>query len=180
MAKKCLLSGLRSEIPELASSVYGTGDVGVIIGTQAYADYVTSVSCEISRLLVRLQVPDAATKNSLRQSKTKFLSSRCLHLHVAGAGDNVAVVQESTGRQEALVAEQLPGHLGHSGCVTVVDVVNGALVVHTSAGDEVTRLGERDRHNPGRAQRNDLDLVAGPRVPDDEFPVERARNAVPV
>lgn len=91
----------------------------------------------------------------------------------------MAVVQESTGGQKSLVAEQLPSHLGHPGRVAVVDVVDRTLVVHATAGDKVTRLGKSDRHHPGRAQGYNLDLVARPRVPDDELTVERTRHAVP-
>ena len=50
--------------------------------------------------------------------------------------------------EESLVSGELPNHLGSSGGVPVVDVVDGQLVVHATAPDEVPGLGKDGRHDP--------------------------------
>ena len=44
---------------------------------------------------------------------------------------------------------------------------------------EVARRREGGGHDPRRPERDDLGLVAGPRVPDDELAVQRAADRVP-
>lgn len=90
----------------------------------------------------------------------------------------MTVVQKTAGAEKALVAHQLLYHLGHSGRVSVVDVVHGALVVHSTAGHEVTGRRKGHRHHPGRSQGDDLHLVGGPRVPDDQLAIQGSSDAV--
>ena len=91
----------------------------------------------------------------------------------------MSVVQESAGREKTLVSQQLAHDFRGARRVAIVDVVDGAHVVHAAAGDEVASLGESHGHYPGGAQRYYLDFVGRPRVPDDELAVQRARHAVP-
>jgi len=90
----------------------------------------------------------------------------------------MAVIQETAGAEESLVAHQLLDHFGHSGGISVVHVINGALVVHSSAGHEVARRREGHRHHPGGSQRDDLHLIGGPGVPDDQLSIQGSRDAV--
>lgn len=101
------------------------------------------------------------------------------HLQIAGPGQHVRIVQEPARAQETLVAGQLAHNLGVALGVPVVDVVHGAHVVHAPASHKVPGLGKGHTHDPGRPQRDDLHLVPGPGVPDDELAVERTRDAVP-
>lgn len=52
------------------------------------------------------------------------------HFHVSGPCEEVGVVEEANGGEEALVPDQFPADLGGPCGVAVVDVVYGALVVH--------------------------------------------------
>jgi hypothetical protein len=56
-----------------------------------------------------------------------------LHFHVARAGDDVPVAEEAAGAEKAVVAGELADHLGHPRRVAVVQVVDGAHVVHPAA-----------------------------------------------
>lgn len=84
----------------------------------------------------------------------------------------MAVVQEPARRQKAFVTQKLASDLCSASGVAIVDVVDGAHIVHTTASDEIARRSESDRHDPGRAQGYDLDLVARPCIPNDELAVE--------
>lgn len=59
MPEKCLMSRLLSEVPELASFVDRTGDVGVAIWAQTQASNIAGVSWKVRRFLIRFQIPDA-------------------------------------------------------------------------------------------------------------------------
>lgn len=56
------------------------------------------------------------------------------------------------------------------------EVVDGADVVETTAGDVVSRGGVGAGHDPGGAQGDGVDLVGGVGVPDDELAVLGGRD----
>lgn len=45
--------------------------------------------------------------------------------------------------------------------------------------DEVAGWGKYGRHNPGGAQRDDLRLVSGPRVPYNQLSIQRSCHQMP-
>lgn len=82
------------------------------------------------------------------------------------------VVQEAAGAEEALIAGQFADNFRGTRCVAIVQIVNGAHVVHAAARHIIAGLCERDTHHPAGAQRDHLRLVARPRVPDNELAVQ--------
>lgn len=67
-----------------------------------------------------------------------------------------------------------------SGAVPVlVEVVNGANIVQTTACNVVTARSICTSHDPRRSQGNSVDLVGRVSVPDDQFAVLRGRNQMP-
>jgi hypothetical protein len=99
--------------------------------------------------------------------------------HVAGRGDDLAVVKEAAAAEVARVGGQLAGATDAAGALAcAVEVVDRADVVETAAGDEVTGGGVRARHDPARAERDRVHLVGGVRVPDDELAVLRRGDEV--
>lgn len=60
-------------------------------------------------------------------------STLYLHLHIAGAGEQMGVVEEPAAAEEPLVAGQLTHQLRRARRVAVVHVIHGAHIVHTTA-----------------------------------------------
>ena len=61
----------------------------------------------------------------------------------------------------------------------LVQVVDGADVVETTASHEVTTGCIGASHNPGGTQGNGVDLVGGIGIPNNELAILRSRNQVP-
>lgn len=73
------------------------------------------------------------------------------------------------------MAGELSGDAG--GAIPVlVEVVNGANVVQTTARNVVTAGGICTSHDPRRPQGNSVDLVGGVCIPDNQFAILRGRN----
>jgi hypothetical protein len=58
----------------------------------------------------------------------------------------------------------------------LVQVVDGAYVVETTASNKVATRGIGAGHNPGRSQGNGVDFVSSIGVPDNELAILRSRN----
>lgn len=89
--------------------------------------------------------------------------------HVAGAGDDLVVVEEAAAGEVARVAGKLPRHpdVPFPG----FQAVYGANVVQTTARDERAGRGVRARHYPTRPKWDSVYFVGRVRVPDDKFAV---------
>lgn len=119
-----------SDIPQLGKSIASTGDEGVLVGrVEADAHDVAEMVGELVNLLARLNIP--------------------LHAgHVTGRGQDAAVVDEAAAGQVAGVTGELPGD-ARGAVALLVEVVNGADVVETTACDEVSAGGVGAGHDPG-------------------------------
>lgn len=155
------LDGLAStDIPQLGKGIAGTRDEGVLVGrVEADAHDISEVIGELDNLAASLNVP--------------------LHAgHVTRRGENTPVVDEAAARQVACVAGELAGNPG--GAVPVlIEVVDGADVIETTAGNVIAAGRVGARHDPGRAQGDGVDLIGGVSVPDDELAILRSRNQMP-
>ena len=80
----------------------------------------------------------------------------CIPGHVAGAGDDLVVVQEPAARQVAVVAGQLAADADVA--LARLEAVDRADVVESAARHEVARWSVRARHHPARAQRDRVQL----------------------
>jgi len=104
--------------------------------------------------------------------------------HISRTGYDLPIVDEPTATEVTRVSAEFPRRLGSSSSRSsrVVgsrfDRVNGADVVESSTGDEVSGRRVGTGHDPGRTKRDGVDFVGGVGVPDDEFPVLRSRNEV--
>lgn len=155
------LDGLAgADIPELGERIAGTRDECVLVGgVEADAHDVAEVVGKLGDALARLNVPlDAG--------------------HVAGRGEDAAVVDEAAAGEVAGVARELAGDAGGA-VALLVEVVYGADVVEATAGDKVARGGVGAGHDPRGAEGDGVDLVGGVGVPDDELAVLRGRDEVP-
>lgn len=155
------LDGLAgADVPELGESIASTGDEGVLIcGVDANAHDVAEVVGELGDLGASLDVP--------------------LHAgHVAGRGEDASVVDEPAAGEVTGVARELSRDTG--GAITIrVQVVDGADVVETTAGDVVPTGSVGAGHHPRGAEGDGVDLVGGVGVPDDELAVLRRRDEMP-
>ncbi len=118
-----------SDIPQLGKCITGARDEGVLVrGVQADTHDVAQMVGKLDRLGPGLNIP--------------------LHTsHVARGCENATVVDEAAARQIAGVARQLPRDTGRP--ITVrVEIVNGADVVETAAGDVVSARGVGAGHDP--------------------------------
>jgi len=84
--------------------------------------------------------------------------------HVARGGDDLLIAQESAAGQVACVRIQFTADTDW--VVTTAQVIDGANVVETTAGDEGSRGAVRTRHHPRRAQGNGVNLISGRGVPN--------------
>lgn len=82
------------------------------------------------------------------------------------------LISEAATAEVSVVGHELPRRAGVGG--GLLDVVDGADVVQSSAGDQISlgRL-ERAGHDPRRAERDGRDLVGREGVPYDELSVLR-------
>lgn len=154
VARKGLHGLAGADIPQLGEGVAGAGDEGVLVGgVDADAHDIAQVVRELGDFGTGLDIP--------------------LHAgHVAGRGEDAAVVDKSAAREVSRVAGELAGDAGRA--ITVgVEVVDGADVVETTAGDVVAAGGVGASHDPRGAEGDGVDLVGGVGVPDDELPILR-------
>lgn len=124
------LDGLtRPDIPHLGKSVASARDESVLVGrVEANAHDIAEVVGELGHFLASLNIP---------------LHAR----HVAGRCQDAAVVDEAAAGEVAGVSRQLAGDA--CGAVALlVEVVDGADVVETTAGNEVSARGVGTRHDP--------------------------------
>lgn len=148
-----------ADIPQLRESVASTRDKGVLVGgVEADAHDIAEVVGELNDARAGLNVP--------------------LHTgHVARRGQDAAVVDEATTGEVAGVTGQFASDAG--GAVTVlVQVVDGADVVETTAGDVVAARGIGAGHDPRRAEGDSVDLVRRVSVPDNQLAVLRGGHKV--
>lgn len=132
VASECLYGLAGANIPKLGERIASTRHKGVLVcGVQTDAHYVAQVVGELNDLCPRLDIP--------------------LHAcHIAGGGEDAAVVDETAAREITCMTRKLP--VDTSRAVTVrVQVVDGANVVETTAGDEVAARGIGASHNPRRS-----------------------------
>ena len=61
----------------------------------------------------------------------------------------------------------------------LVQVVDRADVVETTASNKVATRGVGAGHDPGGSQGDGVNLVGGISIPDDEFTILRSRDEVP-
>ena len=80
----------------------------------------------------------------------------CIPGHVAGAGDDLVVVEEAAARQVAVVAGQLAADADVA--LARLEAVDRADVVESAARHEVARWSVRASHHPARAQRDRVQL----------------------
>lgn len=129
VAGKGLDSLACANIPELGEGVAGTGNKRVLVGgVQANAHDIAKVVGELGDALASLNVPlDAG--------------------HVARGGEDAAVIDEAAAREVSGVARQLAGDAGRA-IVLLVEVINGANIIETTAGDVVSAGGVSAGHDP--------------------------------
>lgn len=127
---KCLHGLAGTNIPKLGESVAGAGNEGVGVGgVEADAHDISKVVGEISNFLAGLDVPLNAS-------------------HVTRGGEDAPIIDESTAREIASMARELPRHTGGT-IALLVQVVDGANVVETTASDEIAARGIGTGHDPG-------------------------------
>ncbi|KAI6776702.1 hypothetical protein HG530_000647 [Fusarium avenaceum] len=122
------LSG--ADIPELGERITSTRDKGVLVGrVEADAHDVAEMVGKLSNLLSCLDIP--------------------LHTgHVTRRRQNAAIVDESTAREITGMARELTSNTGRA-VALLVQVVDGADVVETTASNKVATRGVGAGHNPG-------------------------------
>ena len=96
--------------------------------------------------------------------------------HISRTGYDLAVIDETAAAEITGVSTKLTGTLQVGATVLVVEVVNGADVIQTTAGHKVARGRIRTGHDPAGTKRNSMDFVGGVGIPDDELSVLRSRN----
>lgn len=143
-----------TDIPKLGKGIAGAGDKDVLVGwVDADRHDIAQVISEFGHFRARFDIPQHAG-------------------HVTGGGNNSAVVDEATAGEVA----RMTGELTRNTCWAFAgrQVVDGADVIQTTAGDVVSTWGVGACHHPGRPQRNGVDLVSGIGIPNDELPILRS------
>lgn len=124
------LDGFASaNVPELSKGVASTGDEGVLVGRiEADAHDVAEVIGKLCDALASLDIP----------LDTGHVARRC---------EDAAIIDEPAAGEVSGVARQLTGD-ARGAVALLVEVVYGANVVETAAGDKVTRGGVGASHDP--------------------------------
>ena len=52
------------------------------------------------------------------------------HFHISWPSNNCFVIQKATGRQKAFISQELSYNLGGTSCISIVEIIYGAHVVH--------------------------------------------------
>lgn len=147
-----------TNIPQLGERIAGTGDEDVLVGrVDADRHHITQVVGELGDLGSRLDIPQHTG-------------------HVAGGGDDAAVIEEAAAGEVARVAGELARDA--SGALARGKVVDGTDVIQTTASHVVSARRIGTGHHPGRSQGDRVDLVRGVGIPDDELSVLRGRDEV--
>lgn len=97
--------------------------------------------------------------------------------HVTGGCEDSSVVDEPAATEVSGVPGEFPSNTGRA--FPSREVVDGADVVKTTAGDEIAAGGVGAGHDPGGAQGDGVHLVGRVGVPDDELAVLRCGDQVP-
>jgi len=148
-----------ADVPELGESIAGTRDESVLIcGIEADAHDIAQMVGKLDHLGSRLDIP--------------------LHAcHVARRCQDTPVIDESAAREVAGMAREL----SRDACGPVpvlVEIVDGADVVETTAGHVVAAGGVGARHDPRGTERDGVHLVGGVGIPDDQLSILRRRHEV--
>lgn len=143
-----------THIPEFGGGVASTRDKSILVGREGNSDDVTNMTDEFLELVACLDVPFHASL-------------------IARACEELVVGFESAAREEAVVSSQLLGGVALS---EVAEVEERAAVVETTGSDPLTRRRICTGHDPGRAERDGVDLVGGGTMPDDEFSILSGGN----
>ena len=144
----CALVG--TDIPVLGGGVASARDEGVLVGRDGDAHHVAAVVLELGDLGAGLDIPEDAG-------------------HITGAGEDLLVAEEADAADVAGVGDELAAHA--DGDVAGAEVVHGADVVETTAGDERAGGGVAAGHNPGGAEGDGVDLVGAETVPHEKLAV---------
>ena len=151
MARKGLDGSAGADIPELREGVAGTGHEDVLVGgVDTNAHNIAQVVGKLGDFGARLDIPKHTG-------------------HVSGRRQDTAIVDESAAGQVTGVTGELASHAGRP--VVGGEVVDGADVVETTAGNVITARGVSAGHDPGGAEGDGVHFVGGVRIPDDEFTV---------
>lgn len=99
------------------------------------------------------------------------------HFLVRRSRDDLLVVHEAAAGQEPVEARKFPNQLRPViRRVPLVQVENGAHIVHSAASDQIARRGEGAGHSPTRAKAYDFDLSeSGPGMSSTS--IEARRNS---
>jgi len=149
---------LGTVIPDLAGRVDGTRDEETLRIVDSDRHDVTLV---ISEHLLGLSVFDVPEDQR----------------SITGRGNDFTVVDEATAGEVTFVVREFTVDLldgGFSRGTTFRELVEGADVVETTASDVVTSGGESAGHDPRGTERDSVELVGGPSVPDQELAVLRS------
>ena len=115
VAVKSLLAFEITQVPDFDGPVDRSSDDDVILEEDAHGADVASVGTHHRvNLETFLEVPDHDG-------------------HVSRSGDDLGVFYEATAGQESFVAGQFTDDFGHCVAVSVVEIVDGAHVVHPAA-----------------------------------------------
>lgn len=90
---------------------------------------------------------------------------------------HLVIVEESAAGQVSSVAGKFAGHAHVA--LSIFQAVDGADVVEAAASDKAARRRVRTCHDPGRAQRDGVNLVGGVRVPYDQLAILAGRDKIP-
>jgi hypothetical protein len=153
MRGKSLNAALLSDIPQFGIRIASARDK--LVGIQGIYAQTHDISQMIRKLVhprTRLNIPE----------HTGHVARRC---------ENSPVIDESAAAEVARVTGKLPGDT--CGSFSCREVVNGADVVQTAAGDVITARGVGAGHDPRGSQGNSVEFVGSVSVPDDELSVLR-------
>jgi len=145
----------RADIPVLGESITSTRNKGVLVRSDRDGHDITVVISELSDLLTSLNVPEDAR-------------------HITRGSEDLAVAQETAAGNVASVCVQLAARL--DGDLSRPEVVDAAGVVETTASDKASVGAVAAGHNPGAAERDNVDLVGCETIPHKKLAVLRSRN----
>ena len=158
MASESLHSLAGTHIPQLGESIAGTGNKDVLVSrVDADRHYITEVVGKLGDLGSGLDIPQHTG-------------------HVAGRGDDTAVIEETAAGEVARVAGELARDTG--GTFTRGQIIDGTDVIQTTAGHVVSAWRISTGHDPGRSQGDGVNFVGGVGIPNNELSVLRGRDKV--
>jgi hypothetical protein len=156
VGRKGLDTFLLTDIPELGEGIARTRDELVVVErVDAQAHHVTQVVGELVDLGTGFQIPQDTG-------------------HVTRRGEDASVADETAAAEVSRVARQFPGDTGRA--IARRQVVDGADVIQTTAGDVVPAGRVGAGHDPRGSKGDGVDLVRRVRIPDDELAILRRRD----